>query len=173
MAVLLVVAFHVWTEKISGGVDVFIVLSAFLLTGTFTRRIENGKPLAIPAYWVRTFTRLLGPVAVMLLAVLAAVLAIFPPSRWEELMLQTWGSLSYTVNWVLAEQAVDYYAGNSTETTPLQHMWSLSIQGQVFVIWPLLLSGTAAIARWTGIRFRPVAWAVFTVVFTASLVWSV
>lgn len=173
VAVLLVVAFHVWTEKVSGGVDVFFVLSAFLLTGSFVRRIENGKPLAVGAYWVRTFSRLLGPAAVMMLAVLAAVLAVFPPSRWEELMFQAWGSLSYTVNWVLASQAVDYYAGNSADTTPLQHMWSLSIQGQVFVIWPLLLAGAAAATRWAGVRFRPVAWAVFTVVFTASLAWSV
>ncbi|MFF0905037.1 UNVERIFIED_CONTAM: acyltransferase family protein [Kocuria sp. CPCC 205316] len=173
VAVLLVVAFHVWTEKVSGGVDVFFVLSAFLLTGSFVRRIETGRSLAVRAYWVRTFARLLWPVAVMLLAVLAAVFLWFPPSRWAELLTQAWGSLFYVVNWVLAAQAVDYYAGNTAATTPLQHMWSLSIQGQVFLAWPLLLAGTAAAARWTGIRFRPVAWGVFAAVFAGSLAWSV
>ncbi|MFE7629791.1 acyltransferase family protein, partial [Kocuria sp. NPDC057446] len=173
VAVLLVVAFHVWTEKVSGGVDVFFVLSAFLLTGSFLRRIEHGRPLAVPAYWVRTFARLIGPVAVLLLAVLAAVLALFPPSRWGELLTQAWGSLSYTVNWVLAAQAVDYYAGNTAATTPLQHMWSLSVQGQVFLVWPLLLAGAAGVARWAGVRFRPVSWGVFGAVFAGSLAWSV
>lgn len=173
VAVLLVVVFHVWTEKVSGGVDVFFVLSAFLLTGSFLRRIDHGRPLGIPAYWTRTFARLLGPVAVMLLAVLAAVFIWFPPSRWAELLTQAWGSLFYVVNWVLADQAVDYYAGNSAVTTPLQHMWSLSVQGQVFLLWPLLLAGAAAAARWMGIRFRPVAWAVFAAVFAGSLAWSV
>ncbi|MFW3384631.1 UNVERIFIED_CONTAM: acyltransferase family protein [Kocuria sp. CPCC 205274] len=173
VAVLLVVVFHVWTEKVSGGVDVFFVLSAFLLTGSFVRRIEHGRPLGIPTYWTRTFARLLGPVAVLLLAVLAAVFLWFPPSRWAELLAQAWGSLFYVVNWVLADQAVDYYAGNSAATTPLQHLWSLSVQGQVFLAWPLLLAGAAVTARRTGIGFRPVAWVVFTAVFAGSLAWSV
>ncbi|MEX5303131.1 acyltransferase family protein [Kocuria sabuli] len=173
VAVLLVVAFHVWTEKVSGGVDVFFVLSAYLLTGSFLRRIETGRALAVPAYWARTFARLIGPVAVMLLAFLGAMLAFFPPSRWNELLTQAWGSLFYMVNWVLAGQAVDYYAGNSAATTPLQHMWSLSVQGQVFLIWPLLLAVTAAAARRSGLRFRPVAWGVFGAVFAGSLAWSV
>ncbi|MFI7580309.1 SGNH hydrolase domain-containing protein [Kocuria kalidii] len=173
VAVLLVVAFHVWTQKVSGGVDVFFVLSAFLLTGSFARRIQAGTPLGLPAYWARTFARLIGPVAVLLLAVLAAVLALFPPSRWGELLTQAWGSLFYVVNWVLGAQAVDYYAGNSAATTPLQHMWSLSVQGQVFLLWPLLLAGAAAAARATGIRFHRLAWAMFTVVFAVSLGWSV
>ncbi|MEX5256420.1 acyltransferase family protein [Kocuria arenosa] len=173
VSVLLVVVFHVWTEKVSGGVDVFFVLSAFLLTGSFLRRIEHGKPLGLPAYWARTFARLLGPVAVMLLAVLAAMFIWFPPSRWPELLTQAWGSLFYTVNWVLADQAVDYYAGNSAATTPLQHMWSLSVQGQVFLAWPLLLAGCAWVARRTALRVRPVAWAVFGAVFAGSLAWSV
>ena len=173
VAVLLVVVFHVWTEKVSGGVDEFFVLSAFLLTGSFARRTEHDRPLALPAYWARTFARLLGPVAVLLLAVLAAVFLWFPPSRWAELLAQAWGSLFYVVNWVLADQAVDYYAGNSAATTPLQHMWSLSVQGQVFLVWPLLLAGAAVTARRAGIGFRPVAWVVFAAVFAGSLAWSV
>ncbi|GAA1773189.1 acyltransferase family protein [Kocuria aegyptia] len=173
VAVLLVVVFHVWTDRVSGGVDVFFVLSAFLLTGSFLRRIEHGRPLGLAGYWARTFARLIGPVAVLLLAVLAAVLALFPPSRWAELLTQAWGSLFYVVNWVLAAQAVDYYAGNTAATTPLQHMWSLSVQGQVFLIWPLLLAGAGAAARRAGLRFRPVAWAVFGGVFAVSLAWSV
>lgn len=161
VTVLLVVAFHVWTERVSGGVDVFFVLSAFLLTGSFLRRIETGRALGVPAYWDRTFARLIGPVAVMLLAFLGAMLAFFPPSRWNELRAQAWGSLFHVVDRVLAGQAVDYYSGNSAATTPLQHMWSLSVQGQVFLIWPLLLAATAAAARRTGQRFRPVARGVF------------
>ncbi len=173
VAVLLVVVFHLWTDRVSGGVDVFFVLSAFLLTGSFVRRIESGRALELPGYWARTFARLLGPVAVMLLAVLTAVFAWFPPSRWGELLTQAWGSLAYTANWVLARQAVDYYAGNSAATTPLQHMWSLSVQGQVFLVWPLLLAGAAWAARRSGVGFRPVALTLFTAVFAGSLAWSV
>ncbi|MGQ1839872.1 acyltransferase family protein [Kocuria turfanensis] len=172
VAVLLVVAFHLWTDRVSGGVDVFFVLSAFLLTGTFVRRIERGRPLAVREYWVRTFARLIGPMAVMLLAVLAAVLTLFPPSRWEDLLSHVWGSLSYVQNWVLAGQSVDYYAADSAATTPLQHTWSLSVQGQVFLLWPLLLAGCALAARRAGLRFRTVALALFALVFAGSFAWS-
>ncbi len=173
VAVLLVVAFHVWTDRVSGGVDVFFVLSAFLLTGSFVRRVESGRPLALRAYWLRTFSRLLGPLAVMLLVVLAVVLLLFPPSRWETLVGHAWGSLFYVQNWVLAAEAVDYYAGGGAASTPLQHTWSLSVQGQVFLLWPLLLAGTAWAARRTGASFRLLAGTVFTVVLAASLTRSV
>lgn len=173
VAVLLVVIFHIWTDRVSGGVDVFFVLSAFLLTGAFLRRFEAGKPLGVPRYWLRTFSRLIGPVAVMLIAFLAALLAYFPPSRWGDLVLQAWGSLFYVVNWVLADQAVDYYAGNSAATTPLQHMWSLSIQGQVFILWPLLLAMCALVAKRSTIRFRTLAWGVFGSLYIGSLTWSI
>ncbi|WP_298585346.1 acyltransferase family protein [uncultured Kocuria sp.] len=173
VAVLLVVAFHVWTDRVSGGVDVFFVLSAFLLTGSFVRRVESGRPLALRAYWLRTFSRLLGPLAVMLLAVLAVVLLLFPPSRWETLVGHAWGSLLYVQNWVLAAEAVDYYAGGGAASTPLQHTWSLSVQGQVFLLWPLLLAGTAWAAHRTGARFRVLAGILFTVVLAASLARSV
>lgn len=172
VAVLLVVAFHVFTDRVSGGVDVFFVLSAFLLTGTFVRRAEAGRPLELRAYWLRTFSRLLGPLAVVLLAVLAAVLALFPPSRWEELFGHAWGSLLHVQNWVLAAEAVDYYAGGGAASTPLQHTWSLSLQGQVFLVWPLLLAGTAWASRRTGLRFRRLAAALFGALFAASLAWS-
>lgn len=173
VAVLLVVAFHVWTDRVSGGVDVFFVLSAFLLTGSFVRRIESGRPLALPAYWLRTFSRILGPMAVMLLAVLAVVLLLFPPSRWDTFVGHAWGSLFYVQNWVLAAEAVDYYAGGGAASTPLQHTWSLALQGQVFLVWPLLLAGTAWAARRTGARFRVLAGTLFAVLFASSLAWSV
>ena len=173
VAVLLVVAFHVWTDRVSGGVDVFFVLSAFLLTGSFVRRVERGAPLELRAYWLRTFSRLVGPLAVMLLAVLAAVLVLYPPSRWDTLIGHVWGSLLYVQNWVLAAEAVDYYAGGGAASTPLQHTWSLSLQGQVFLVWPLLLAGTAWAARRTGLRFRSLAAVVFGAVLASSLAWSV
>ncbi|MEX5269470.1 acyltransferase family protein [Kocuria sabuli] len=173
VAVLLVVAFHVWTDRVSGGVDVFFVLSAFLLTGSFVRRVDQGRPLAVTSYWLRTFSRLLGPLSVMLLAVLATVLLLFPPSRWDTFVGHVWGSLFHVQNWVLAAEAVDYYAGGGASSTPLQHTWSLSLQGQVFLVWPLLLAGTAWVAHRSGLRFRVLAGGLFAALFAASLAWSV
>lgn len=59
VAILLVAAYHIWFGRVSGGVDVFLFISAFLLTGTFLRRMEAGRPVAVAHYWLRTFKRLL------------------------------------------------------------------------------------------------------------------
>lgn len=62
----MVVAYHVWFGRISGGVDIFLLISAFLLTGQFTRKLEAGRPLDLLKYWVHLFKRLLPLIAVTL-----------------------------------------------------------------------------------------------------------
>ncbi|WP_396350756.1 acyltransferase family protein [Kocuria atrinae] len=109
IAVLLVMVFHIWEGRVSGGVDVFFVISAFLLTGSFTRAFESGKPIRLAAYWLRTFSRLLPPLAVMLVVMAAAIMLLYPASRQDLLIGHLWASASYVLNWVLSEQAVDYY----------------------------------------------------------------
>ncbi|MDO5617986.1 acyltransferase family protein [Kocuria sp.] len=173
LAVLLVVAFHLWGTGVSGGVDVFFVVSAYLLTLSFTRKVETGKPLRLLNYWSRTFVRLLLPVGVVLLSVLAVALVFFPRSRWEALWEQLLAAATYRLNWTLANQAVDYYAGGGVTSSPVQHMWSLAVQGQIFLLFPALIAAAALIARITRLRFRVVAIAVFGLVFAASLTASI
>src|SRR5699024_1166551 len=57
LAIALVVLYHVFFDRVSGGVDVFLFISAFFLTGSFVRRMEDGRPTAPLAYWARTFKR--------------------------------------------------------------------------------------------------------------------
>ena len=58
LAVLMVVSYHVWFGRISGGVDIFLLISAFLLTGQFTRKLESGRALELLKYWAHLFKRL-------------------------------------------------------------------------------------------------------------------
>lgn len=173
VAVLLVVIYHVWFDRVSGGVDVFLMLSAFFLTGSFVRRVESGSALALGSYWVRTFKRLLPAAAVTILGVLALERWLYPPSSWPTVWDQAWASLLYVQNWFLAASAVDYYAPEDALTSPLQHFWSLSVQGQVFVLWPLLIAGTALIARALTVDVRAALVVVFGAVFATSLWFSV
>lgn len=173
LAVVLVVAFHLWGSGVSGGVDVFFVVSAYLLTMSFARKAEEGRPLALVRYWSRTFVRLLIPVAIALLAVLVAILAFYPASRWDSLWTQLFGAATYSLNWVLAAASVDYYAGGGVASSPVQHMWSLAVQGQVFVLWPLVIAVALGLSKATGRRFRPVAIGVFGLVLAVSLTASV
>lgn len=165
LAVLMVVAYHVWFGRISGGVDIFLLISAFLLTRQFTRRLEAGKGLALLKYWVHLFKRLLPLIAVTLLVVLAATRIWFPETSWPNVLSETWASLFYYQNWHLAAEAVDYYASDHSQASPLQHFWSLSIQGQIFILWPLIFAVAGLIAHKYKLKIRALLCYIFGAIF--------
>lgn len=143
LAVLMVLTSHLFLDRVSGGVDIFLMLSAFLLTLSFTRKVEEGRPLALGRHWLHRFKRLVPAAAATIVGTLAAAWLWLPPSRWAAVIDQAWASVLYVQNWLLATTAVDYYASDDSLASPLQHFWSLSIQGQVFLLWPLVLAGGA------------------------------
>lgn len=169
----MVVSYHVWFGRISGGVDIFLLISAFLLTGQFTRKLESGRALELLKYWVHLFKRLLPLIAITLLATLGATRLFLPETRWGSIFGQTWASLFYYQNWFLASESVDYYAADHSVASPLQHFWSLSIQGQIFILWPLIFAAAAWISRRAWLRIRPLLILMFGTVFAASLMFSI
>ncbi len=173
LAVLMVVTYHVFLDRVSGGVDIFLMISAFLLTLSFTRKVEEGRPLALGRHWLHRFKRLMPAAAVTIAGTLAAAWLWLPPSRWAAVLDQAWASVLYVQNWLLATTAVDYYASDDSLASPLQHFWSLSIQGQVFLLWPLVLAGGAWLSRRCGWRYRAVLAVAFGLVFAASLAFSI
>ncbi|GAA4522089.1 acyltransferase family protein [Brachybacterium paraconglomeratum] len=173
LAIGLVVLYHIWFDRVSGGVDVFLFLSSFLLVGTFLRRVDAGRPTAPIAYWGRTFKRLLPPTAVVVLATLAGVRLLLPPERWMTSITDAIGSLLHVENWVLISRGVDYYAAEEAGLSAFQHFWSLSIQGQVFLVWPLLIAVAVLLARRLRLHARGVLGILFGVVLVASFAWSV
>src|SRR6478735_11745636 len=72
LAVLMVMSYHVWFGRVSGGVDVFLLISAFLMTLQFVGRYENGSPMALLKHWLHLFRRLLPAAAVVILTTLLA-----------------------------------------------------------------------------------------------------
>ncbi|MFC7375294.1 MULTISPECIES: acyltransferase family protein [unclassified Brachybacterium] len=173
LAIGLVVLYHVFFDRVSGGVDVFLFLSAFLLVGTFLRKVDRGEPARPAAYWARTFKRLLPPTAVVSLATLGGVYLLLPPERWMPALTDAIGSLLHVENWVLVQRGVDYYAADDSGSSPFQHFWSLSIQGQVFLLWPLLIAAAVLVARRLGRSPRTVLAVVISLVLMASFAWSV
>ncbi|MCW1805085.1 acyltransferase family protein [Brachybacterium squillarum] len=172
VALGLVAVYHIWLGRVSGGVDVFLFLSAFFLTGTFVRRLESGRPLGVPRYWLHTFKRLLPPAAVTILLVLLGTGLLLPASSWPSIMQQAVASAGYVENLVLVQLQVDYQARDAGAASPLQHFWSLSVQGQAFVLWPLLFALAVPLARrGRGVR-RPLT-VLMLVIGAASLAWSV
>ena len=172
-AVLLVVLYHVWVGKVSGGVDVFLFISAFLLSLSFMRKINEGKPLNLFSYWMHVFQRLLPVATVVIAGTTIASFFVLAPSRWAQTVTDAKSSLFYFQNWNLAFSSVDYYAQNASVKSPFQHFWSLSIQGQIFIIWPLLFAAVAYfVHQFRGNLFTTAVF-VFNTVFVASLTFSI
>lgn len=173
LALWLVVLYHIWFGRVSGGVDVFLFISAFLLTLSFTRKAESGSTLALFSYWARVFKRLVPAAAVVLIATAAGGFIFLPQDRWQEVITQVYASLFYVENWALASASVDYYAQDHSGASPLQHFWSLSVQGQIFILWPLIFLACVSVAGAMRLRLRRLLVLVFSAIFVSSLAFSI
>jgi peptidoglycan/LPS O-acetylase OafA/YrhL len=169
----MVVSYHIWFGRVSGGVDVFLLISAFLVTLQFVGRYEQNRPMALLRHWLNLFRRLLPAAVTVIVAVLAASFIFLPSTRWLNVIEQGWASLFYVENRLLQSQATDYYATNHSYASPFQHFWSLSIQGQVFILWPIIFAGAAFLAKRYGLRYRVLLCYIFALIFLVSLVYSI
>ncbi|HET8768664.1 MAG TPA: acyltransferase family protein [Pedococcus sp.] len=148
VAVLLVLAYHAGLPVPNGflGVDVFFVISGFLITGILVRELGSTGTIAWSRFVGRRIRRLL-PAAILVLVVTAAVAYLVVPGlRRREVGTDVAGAALYVVNWVLAHRAVDYLAADSTPS-PVQHFWSLAVEEQFYVVWPLALIALAWAVR--------------------------
>jgi peptidoglycan/LPS O-acetylase OafA/YrhL len=162
------VVHHVWTGRVSGGVDVFFLISGFLLTGQLARAAARGS-LDLPARWSRMVRRLLPSATVVLLGTALVGALLLPETRWPQTVREIVASALFVENWQLAADAVDYTARSNT-TSVVQHFWSLSIQVQFFVVWPLLV---ALVARHGPHRLHTRLTTALLAVFAVSLSYSV
>ncbi|WP_067608759.1 acyltransferase family protein [Nocardiopsis listeri] len=171
IAVLLVATYHVWFGRVSGGVDVFLLLTGFLITGSLVRAAGRGR-IRYGAFLARLATRLVPTAVLVIGATLVATRSLLPQTRWRDTVAEGVASALYHENWHLALGSVDYLARDDG-TSLLQHFWSLSIQGQFYLLWPPLIG----LAFWWSIRWgtsprRGLAVALGAV-FTVSLAYSV
>ncbi|MGW9112800.1 acyltransferase family protein [Microbacterium sp. NPDC055683] len=139
-AVLGVVLFHIWPRALPGGyvgVDVFFVISGFLITGQLVRSRERGT-LKLGAFWAARARRLLPASLLVLLASVILTLLWAPPTLQSQYLRSIVASALYFVNWQLAADGVDYLA-HDNQPPIAQHYWSLATEEQFYVIWPLLI----------------------------------
>ncbi|CAN5589927.1 acyltransferase family protein [soil metagenome] len=139
VAIALVAVFHVWFGRVSGGVDVFLVLSGFFFGGRLLRNaLTPGLPLHPGREVMRLVRRLLPALVVVLAASAVLTILIQPETRWESFADQSLASLGYYQNWELANTASDYLRAGET-VSPLQHIWSMSVQGQFYIAFLVLI----------------------------------
>jgi peptidoglycan/LPS O-acetylase OafA/YrhL len=172
VAAILVATFHIWLGRVSGGVDVFFVVSGFLITTGLLSQIDRHGTPQFAAFWGRLVNRLLPPALLVLLVVVVASVVLLPESRWKETIKEVAASAIYVENWLLATSSVDYLQ-QSKVAGPVQHFWALSTQGQFYLMWPLLFAAFAFVARRMKGDLRRLAAVGLFSVFAISLAYSV
>ena len=143
LAVLVVIAFHEQFAAFHGGflgVDVFFVLSGYLITDLLAAQWARHGQVDLRGFWIRRARRLLPALAVVLVTVTAAV-AVIEPGQLGALRPALLAAVSYSSNWWQALQHQSYFAGFGPPP-PLRHLWSLAIEEQFYLVWPLILIAT-------------------------------
>lgn len=134
IAIAFVVLFHVFVGRVSGGVDVFLLLSGYFFLGSQLRYASRPDASGNPWWPIWRTIRRLTPALVVVLGATAVVGMLFIPQlRRTEIIDQFTASLLYFQNWELAAQDADYNVASGT-VSPLQHLWSMSVQGQFYLL---------------------------------------
>lgn len=170
-----VVLFHAGVSRFAGGyvgVDVFFVISGFLITGLMLREIERSGRVSMSVFYARRIRRLLPMSAVTIITTLAAGVWLLPPVARQQLVDDARAATLYIANWRYAGQATAY---SDTEVTDslLVHFWSLAIEEQFYVLWPILIFLGLTIARFSGRHVRPILGFLLGALGVVSLVLSI
>ena len=158
IAVLMVLIYHVQPSSLTGGfagVDVFFVISGFLITSLLVKEVQKTGTVSIKDFYARRARRLLPAATLVLLFSAVAGRLLLPETRHAELGWDVIAAALYFVNWALAWRSVDYLAEDSAPSL-VQHYWSLSVEEQFYIVWPLMILVGAWLARRAGLRVLPV-----------------
>ena len=175
VAVGVVLLYHAGVPFASGGyvgVDVFFVISGFLITGLLVRELESTGTVALARFYSRRAKRLLPLTVVVLGTVVLLSWMLFDPVRMDEVSLGVVASGLYVMNWLLAVRATDYFAAG-LQASPVQHFWTLAVEEQFYLLWPTVLLVVAWWSRRTGRGLRPVLAVAFAAIMVSSVAYSV
>ncbi len=145
VAVVLVVLFHLRVPGFAAGylgVDVFFVLSGFLITSLLIAEMERTGRIALADFWSRRVRRLLPALALLLLVVALVTWLTATYSERASIRRDLLAATAYLANWRFI--ATSSYFVNTGVESPLQHTWSLAIEEQFYLLWPLMLAGAMA-----------------------------
>jgi peptidoglycan/LPS O-acetylase OafA/YrhL len=172
VAVMAVVFNHLWPLRLTGGyvgVDVFFVISGFLISSHLDREIVRTGRVRLGRFYARRVRRLLPAAFLVLMFSLVAAYFLLPFPRWAATAQEAIASATYWENWLLAGHSVEYSALTAAASIE-QHYWSLSVEEQFYLFWPLLLLVLFKIRRRgsqvAGIALVGVASLAFSVYFT-------
>jgi peptidoglycan/LPS O-acetylase OafA/YrhL len=154
------------------GLDIFFVISGFLITGLLLRELEQSGTISLAGFYARRARRILPMAGLVLVAVLVASLLLFSPARAEVVAGDIRAAALYFLNWHFIAESTDYF-GAVVDQSPVLHYWSLAVEEQFYLLWPLFLLTITAPRRHAGLDTRPVLWAGIGAVVVISLAYSI
>lgn len=143
IAVLLVMIYHAGVSELSGGfigVDVFFVVSGFVITTQLLREIESTGRVNLIDFYGRRAKRLLPAAGLVLVVTTVAAWLLTSRVQWQVIGQDILAAAAYVVNWQFAARSVDYLA-EDVGPSPVLHFWSLAVEEQFYIIWPLVIIG--------------------------------
>jgi peptidoglycan/LPS O-acetylase OafA/YrhL len=149
VAVTAVVAYHVGIPGVSGGfvgVDVFFVISGFLITGLLLREVAATGRIAFDAFYGRRARRILPSASIVVIVVALASFLIYSPLGAVAVMKDLVASAFFYANWHFIASGTNYLAA-SDANSPVLHFWSLAVEEQFYLVWPLLIFGIVGLSR--------------------------
>jgi peptidoglycan/LPS O-acetylase OafA/YrhL len=172
-AVLVVLLNHLWPARLTGGyvgVDVFFVISGFLISSHLCRELDRTGRVRLGRFYARRVRRLMPAALLVLGCTVVAAYFLLPYSRWGETARHVIASALYAENWLLSTESVNYLAADAAPNLA-QHYWSLSVEEQFYLVWPVLLLLLFKVrrrrAQFAGVSLVAVASFAFCVYYTA------
>lgn len=140
IAVMLVVLSHLFDWPRGGfiGVDVFFVISGFLITGSLLHTVEKTGTISFSSFYRRRVRRIVPAATLVLVATVAASYFTFSSSRFDATVIDALWAFLFVSNWRFGLEGTDYFAADNA-VSPLQHYWSLSVEEQFYFVWPAVI----------------------------------
>jgi peptidoglycan/LPS O-acetylase OafA/YrhL len=170
LAVLAVIVYHLFPGILPGGfigVDVFFVISGFLITSLLIRERTTSGRIDLRRFWIRRGRRLLPALAAVVL-VGATAAAVIGGSVLAGIGRQLLGAATFSSNWLDIASDSSYFARDTPEL--FRNLWSLAVEEQFYVVWPVLLLGIALIRHW-GVRVALVSAIAIASALEMALLW--
>jgi peptidoglycan/LPS O-acetylase OafA/YrhL len=172
IAILMVVAYHAGVPGFGGGyigVDVFFVISGYLITWLLVYEMQEKGRIDLIRFYARRMRRLLPAMALVLLVTVGLSALLYASFEQEDLAKTALATATYSSNLHFAKSAVDYLAAD-LKTNPLLHTWSLSVEEQFYLVWPLLVAFAFAVSAWQQRFFNRPRLIFWGLIFWLSLV---
>ncbi len=177
IAVLAVVANHLagWPQGSFVGVDIFFVISGYLITGILVREFERHRTISFRGFYARRIKRILPAGLFVIGATVCATRVLAGIDRYHFAAADATSAVLFAANWHFAATGVNYF-NQALPPSPLQHYWSLSVEEQFYFVWPWLMLGLLLVGLrlrfWRHEHARLVAGVAVVVISAVSLAWA-